>query len=159
MIGLVRFFFGARFCWGSSFSLNYKIKPRLFILGEANSEHDVHLPPKSPGIVANTMRLYNNLIYMLKDNNATEEILRAARFFLGSEARNIIMNDLDKRIDYHTTVEHWKELLERAGFTIINPQDVVPYLTDTSARRITLTHFDSFVYQGEALCFTLGARC
>jgi len=135
------------------------IQPRLFVLGEPNSDHDVHLLPKSPEIVANAMRLYNNLYRLLKEYGATEEILEAARFFLGSEARNIIVNDLDKRIDYHTTVEHWEELLKKAGFNMINPQVIVPYLTDAPNRRINLTHFDSFVYQGEALCFTLGAQC
>ena len=135
------------------------IQPRLFVLGEPNSDHDVHLLPKSPEIVANAMRLYNNLYRLLKEDGATEEILEAARFFLGSEARNIIVNDLDKRIDYHTTVEHWEELLKKAGFNMITPQVIVPYLTDAPNRRINLTHFDSFVYQGEALCFTLGAQC
>ena len=134
------------------------IQPRLFVLGEPNSDHDIHLSPRSPEIVANVMRLYSNLYRLLKEHGATEEILEAARFFLGSEARNIIMNDVDKRIDYHTTVDHWKELLGKAGFTIVNPIEVVSYLKGAPARRVNSTHFDSFVYEGEALCFTLGAK-
>jgi SAM-dependent methyltransferase len=134
------------------------IQPRLFVLGDANSEHDIHHLPKSPEIVANAMRGYNNYYRSLKENGAPEEVLKAARFFLGSEARNVIMNDLDKRIDYHTTVDHWKELLEMAGFTIVNPNEAVPYRTDAPARRVSSTHFDSFVYEGESLCFSLGAQ-
>jgi SAM-dependent methyltransferase len=133
-------------------------RPRLFVLGEANSDHDVQHAPRSPGIVANAMRLYSNLYRMLKECGARQEVLEAARFFLGSEARNIILNDVDKRIDYHTTVDDWKELIGKAGFGLVDPREAGPYLTHASSRRLNSGHFDSFVYEGEALCFTLGAR-
>lgn len=134
------------------------IKPRLIIIGDANSEHDIHHLPKSPQIIANTMRFYNGSYTSLKKNGASEEVLEAAQYFLGSEARNIIMNDLDKRIDYHTTVENWKAILQQAGFELLNAKTVAPYLTNKANHHINTTHCDTCIVDGEPLCFSLAAK-
>lgn len=132
--------------------------PRLIVIGDANSEHDVHHLPKSPEIISHVMRFYNGVYKALRQDGAGEDVLEAARFFLGSEARNIIMNDLDKRIDYHTTAQHWIEILEKSGLVLADPKTMSCYLSAKPTRRIQSTHVDTFVFEEEALCFSLGAK-
>lgn len=136
-----------------------KLNPRLVVIGDANSEHDVFLP-KSPEIIVNVMRLYNGLYESLIEAKASEGVINAARYFLGSEAREIITGT-SSRIDYHTTVEHWKDLLAQASFIVTDPQEIACCLAEgptSHFRRFSIGHIDSFVRQGEALIFSLGAR-
>jgi hypothetical protein len=135
-----------------------ELRPRLFVIGDANTEHDIHYLPRSPEIVANAMRAYNSYYRSLTECGATPEMLEAGRYFLGSEARNVILNEIDERIEYHTTVEHWKELLENAGFGLADTKSAAAHLSVSPNRRICEDHFDSFVYENEALCFSLGAK-
>lgn len=135
------------------------LKPRLLVIADANSEHDIHCAPKSPQIIANAMRFFNGNYISLKASGASKEALAAAQFFLGSEARNIIMNDIDKRIDYHTSVDHWKEIVQLAGFNLLDPKCVTPYLANNSSRHLQPTHFDTCGVDGEPLCFSLAGLC
>lgn len=135
------------------------LKPRFLIIADANSEHDVHNLPKSPEIIECAMRFYNSCYNSFKHNGASTEILEATKFFLGSEARNVIMNSLAERIDYHTTIAHWKEVLEKSGFVIVNTNAASCYLDNSPIRRINATHFDLLSSaDGESLCFSIGAK-
>lgn len=133
------------------------LRPALLLIGDANSEHDVHNEPLSPEIVACTSRLYGLLYRSLKESGATKDVLKTARFFLGSEARNIIMKPASERIDYHTSVGHWRDLLHLTGFVLKNPEMTAPHLSPSTTRRLNTDHIESFVFEDESLTFTIAA--
>ena len=97
------------------------------IIGEINWNHD--LPEKdSPELIYSVYKNYGYCFQDIMDSALTDnEVEGAIDNFLLSEAINIIINERKDRIDYHTTIEEWKRIVQEAGFS---NQKITPSILD-----------------------------
>jgi hypothetical protein len=88
-----------------------------FIIGDVNWNHDVP-EKKSPELIYSVYKSYGFVFQNVMDGDLTEDDIEGAiDNFLLSEAINIIKNDKESRIDYHTTIDEWVKIARQAGFS------------------------------------------
>ncbi|MFH1726906.1 MAG: GRAS family protein [Pseudomonadota bacterium] len=87
-----------------------------FLLTEVHFNHD--LPQKdSPELVYSVYKFYGFIFNDIINSPLSELEKKSSMYqFMLAEAINILSKERGKRIDYHTPIEHWKEIFELSGF-------------------------------------------
>ena len=92
-----------------------KLSPKL-ILTEVNWNHD--LPEKdSPELIYSVTKSYGVFSKSILSLPVSEQRRKLCLYnFPVAEAINIIKQDRENRIDYHTTIREWRKIANEAGF-------------------------------------------
>lgn len=115
--------------------------PRLFLMSDADSDHESTLPDLSLELIANVTSFYTHLLALICSNNPDDETAACYRGFCFYDARNILMETGERRIEFHTTADRWKDYLLEAGFAMLPPQaewlaDIDPSMSQLHADRL-----------------------
>lgn len=128
-------------------------EPRLFMISDADSDHESTLPDLSLELIANVTSFYTHLLDLMCSQQPDAETVACYRGFCFYDARNILMETAERRIEFHTTAEQWKNYLVEAGFRIVAPQpawleDIDPQVSQQHADRlITAFWHRSLIFQ------------
>ncbi|MBF0105165.1 MAG: hypothetical protein HQM16_07545 [Deltaproteobacteria bacterium] len=97
-------------------------QPKMFIVNDADSEHDIDLPDLSITLIANVTSFYNELFAYMASGTHDASLLQLYKGFVFLDARNIIAETGDKRIEFHTSAGNWVQYANQAGFKIVKPK-------------------------------------
>jgi len=117
-----------------------KLSPKL-VLTEVNWNHD--LPEKdSPELLYSVAKSYGVFSESILSLPISEERKKRCLYnFPVAEAINIIKQDREHRIDYHTSIKEWQSIAGEAGF--IAGEAVANYVSDNQAFSFVMEMHDN----------------
>jgi hypothetical protein len=95
------------------------------LISDANCNHD--LPEKdTPELVYSVTENYGFIIQDVLNSSASKSDKNLCiNKFLLTEAINILKNDREHRVDYHTLIPEWQEIAKQAGWNVIQTTPTV----------------------------------
>jgi hypothetical protein len=99
-----------------------ELSPRIFILTDADSDHESTLDNHSVELISNVYSFYTHMLECMMAESPNSDMHEQYRTFCYFDARDIIMGKDGVRIEYHTTAENWSSYLKYTGFTLVPPR-------------------------------------
>jgi len=134
------------------------IDPRLFVLGEVNSDHEDYLEYMSDKYIYNLRRFFLNVHWGLIDSTDDLRLREQYKCFNTSESLVMLAaKNPQEREDWHTDAENWINLIESSDMRVISSKsEWMNNLSDEASREHK--YISTYQNNGQKIFFAVAAK-